>query len=347
MLAGHWQSLRRLGPTGIVLAAMLGMAFQAFGQEQPPAPEQASAAPAIEQSQPQPATNGVTTEQSKKQLKKQAKQQRRASGAATSSGPSMKEVFAGTLAAVVQASGGALLGGVAQLLTGQLVDWFSKKAAPDAETADQFDAAPGAAGTTAGPAPDPGQATQEPNPGLPGGIVAGLAFEVHRLEPGGATVPVDPVVHEFRTGERFVVYFRPSLPGRMDIYNINPAGRQVLIDTQDLAGGQLTRLGPYEFTATTGDEQLRLVMQPCSTPQLVSATRDIVRVPDTMPVQGGMGLQACSQFATRSLRSMPTRDIRKVTIEDGTQFALDPLSAEEVASGQVAPREVILRFRHL
>jgi hypothetical protein len=76
---------------------------------------------------------------------------------------------------------------------------------------------------------------------------------VHRLEPGGATLPVDPAVHEFRTGERFVVYFRPSLPGRMDIYNINPAGRQVLIDTQELAAVQLTRLGPYEFTAATGD----------------------------------------------------------------------------------------------
>jgi hypothetical protein len=347
MLPGHWQSFRRLGPTGIVLAALLGLAFQALGQEQPPEQEQATAAPAIEQSQPQPATIGVTPEQSKKQLKKQAKQQRRASGAASSSGPSMKEVFAGTLAAVVQASGGALLGGVAQLLTGQLVDWFSKKAAPDAVPADQFAAAQDADGTTAEPAPDPAQATHVPSSGLPAGIVAGLAFEVHRLEPDGATLPVDPAVHEFRTGERFVVYFRPSLPGRMDVYNINPAGQQMLIDTQDLAGGQLTRLGPYEFTATTGDEQLRLVMQPCSTPQLVSATRDIVRVPDTMPVQGGMGLQACSQFATRSLRSVPTRDIRKVAVEDGTQFALDALSEEEVASGQVAPREVTLRFRHL
>jgi hypothetical protein len=143
------------------------------------------------------------------------------------------------------------------------------------------------------------------------------------------------------------VFFRPSLPGRMDIYNINPAGRQSLIDAQELAAGQLTQLGPYEFTAATGDEQLRLVMQPCSTPQLVSATRDIVRVPDTIPVQSGLELQTCNVSATRSARAVPTRDIRKVSMEDGTQFALDPLSAQELASGQVAPREVTIRFRHL
>lgn len=346
-LPGNWQSFRRPGPTGVVLAAMLGVTFPAIGQEQAPPQESTVMTPAADSSQLQPATSGVTPEPSKQQLKRQAKQQRRAAGTATASGPSMKEVFAGTLAAVVQASGGALLGGVAQFLTGQLVDWFSKKVGPDAAPADQFAAASAADGTTAGSAPDPGQAANEPNPGLPAGIVAGLAFEVHRLQPGGATVLVDPAVNEFRTGERFVVYFRPSLPGRMDVYNINPAGQQVLIDTQQLAGGQLTRLGPYEFTAATGDEQLRLVLQPCSTPQLVSATRDIVRVQDNVPVQGGIELQSCTTSATRSLRSVPTRDIRKVTVEDGTRFALDPLSDQEVASGHVAPREVTLRFSHL
>jgi hypothetical protein len=186
-----------------------------------------------------------------------------------------------------------------------------------------------------------------PEGAVPGSIAAGLAFEVHRLNPGGATMLVDPAVHAFRTGERFVVFFRPSLPGRMDIYNINPAGQESLIDTQELAAGQLTRLGPYEFTAATGDEQLRLVMRPCTTPQLVSATRDIVRVSDTAPDGSGIVLQACDLSATRSVRALPTRDIRKVTVEDGTQFALDPLTAEELASGQVSPREVTIRFRHL
>jgi hypothetical protein len=241
----------------------------------------------------------------------------------------MKEIFAGTIAAVVQASGGGLLTGVVQVVTGRLVDWFSQKL--------------GASGT-----PDPDLVMPaDPGQAAPGGIAAGLAFEVHRLDPDGATMLVDPAVHEFRSGERFVVFFRPSMPGRMDIYNINPVGQQTLIDTQELAAGQLTRLGPYEFTATTGDEQLRLVMQPCSTPQLVAATRDIVRVPDTVPAQAGMELQACNVSATRSVRAVRTRDIRKVVVEDGTQFALDPLSAEELASGQVAPREVTIRFRHL
>jgi hypothetical protein len=281
----------------------------------------------------------VSPEASRKQQKQQLKQQRRlqkqqlqAAGAGAPGSPTMKDVFAGTLAAVVQASGGALLGGIAQVVTGRLVDWFSQKLV--------------SGGASGQPSADPSAATAGEMPAAPAEIAAGLAFEVHRLESDGATTLVDPAAHEFRTGERFVVFFRPSLPGRMEIHNVNPAGRQMLIDTQELAAGQLTRLGPYEFTATTGDEQLRLVIHPCTTPQLVSATRDIVRVPDTVPQQDGLELQDCSAMVTRSVRAVPTRDIRKVTVEDGTQFALDPVTPEELASGQLAPREVTIGFRH-
>lgn len=312
----------------IVLAALLSVTAPAIGQESTPPPQ--------EQSAPADMSPELSKKQRKQQQKQLRQQQRVAAGVAPA-GPSMKEIFAGTIAAVVQASGGGLLTGVVQVVTGRLVDWFSQKLGASGAPADQFAVPPD--GATAAAPPDAGQAAL-------GGIAAGLAFEVHRLDPGGATTLVDPAVHEFRSGERFVVFFRPSLPGRMDIYNINPVGQQTLIDTQELAAGQLTRLGPYEFTATTGDEQLRLVMQPCSTPQLVAATRDIVRVPDTVPAQAGMELQACNVSATRSVRAVPTRDIRKVIVEDGTQFALDPLSAEELASGQVAPREVTVRFRH-
>jgi type II secretory pathway pseudopilin PulG len=335
----------------IVMAMLLGVTAPAIGQEPAPPPqEQPVALPEVAPPQEQPVPTGVSPEllkqqrkQQQKQLRqqqKQLRQQQRAAAGVAPSGPSMKEVFAGTIAAVVQASGGALLTGVAQVVTGRLVDWFSQKLDSGGATTEQFAAAAALDGTMVPPPPDPGQAA-------PGDIAAGLAFEVHRLDPGGATMLVDPAVHEFRSGDRFVVFFRPSMPGRMDIYNINPVGQQTLIDVQELAAGQLTRLGPYEFTATTGDEQLRLVMQPCSTPQLVATTRDIVRVPDTVPAQAGMQLQDCNVSATRSVRDVPTRDIRKVTEEDGTQFALDLLSEEEVASGEVAPREVTIRFRHL
>lgn len=304
----------------IVLAALVGVTAPAIGQESTPPPQEQSAPTAV---------SPELSNKQRKQQQKQLRQQQRVAAGVVPAGPSMKEIFAGTIAAVVQASGGALLTGVVQVVTGRLVDWFSQKLGPSG-------------------APDPDQVMPaDPGQAAPGGIAAGLAFEVHRLDPDGATMLVDPAVHEFRSGERFVMFFRPSMPGRMDIYNINPVGQQTLIDTQELAAGQLTRLGPYEFTATTGDEQLRLVMQPCSTPQLVAATRDIVRVPDTVPAQAGMELQACNVSATRSVRAVPTRDIRKVIVEDGTQFALDPLSAEELASGQVAPREVTIRFRHL
>ena len=340
----------------------------------------------------QPVPSDANGELTKKERKRLRKQQQQAMGVMTPAAPSMKDMFVSTVGAVVQASGGALLTGIAQVVTGRLVDWFSQKLGaapansydPNSYGANSYGpssygpAVP--VGQAAVPSPDPGMAPPYgASPAVPGayppaayppatyppatyptaaypdaaaavppaGIAAGLAFEVHRLDPNGATELVDPAFHEFHTGERFVVFFRPSLPGRMDIYNINPFGQQTLIDTQELAAGQLIRLGPYEFTAATGDEQLRMVMQPCSSPALMSATRDIVRVPDAVPVGAGIGLPACATMVTRSAGSVATRDIRKVTEEGGTSFALDQVSGDELASGQIAPREVTIRFRHL
>lgn len=365
------------------------------GQFAPPVPAIDSNAVYPPPAQPVPSdANGELTKKERKRLRKQ---QQQAMGVMTPAAPSMKDMFVSTVGAVVQASGGALLTGIAQVVTGRLVDWFSQKLGaapansydPNSYGANSYGpssygpAVP--VGQAAVPSPDPGMAPPYgASPAVPGayppaayppatyppatyppatyptaaypdaaaavppaGIAAGLAFEVHRLDPSGATELVDPAFHEFHTGERFVVFFRPSLPGRMDIYNINPFGQQTLIDTQELAAGQLIRLGPYEFTAATGDEQLRMVMQPCSSPALMSATRDIVRVPDAVPVGAGIGLPACATMVTRSAGSVATRDIRKVTEEGGTSFALDQVSGDELASGQIAPREVTIRFRHL
>lgn len=178
-------------------------------------------------------------------------------------------------------------------------------------------------------------------------LFAGLAYEVHALQANGASVPVNPATHVFRTGDRFVVLYRPTLPGRMDVYNVNPAGRRTQIDSVELAGGQLARIGPYEFAAMKGDEQLRLVLTPCSTPALALATRDIVRVSDAASEPGGgLKLTSCGGLVTRSIDGPTTRDIRKVAVEGTTGFALDPIAADERESGQLAPREVTIIFRH-
>jgi hypothetical protein len=329
-----------------IAASLLACGFSvaALGQQEEPAPPADTtvevAAPATVDVPVAPATAEQATDATKKEKKK--RKHNRSADAMGVAAPSMREVFAGTLAAVVQASGGALLTGIAQVVTGRLVDWFSDKLAPDAPALSGF---AGASGGEAQAGFDPTEQLV-PAAASTGEVFAGLAFEVHRVGAGGETSLVDPESHEFRTGERFVVFYRPSLPGRMDVFNINPAGQQTLIDNQQLAAGQLTRMGPYEFAAMTGDEQLRLVLSPCSTPALVTATRDIVRVPDTVTGDSAIGLVACDAVVTRSVRSMPTRDIRKVAVEDGTSFALDPLSAEELASGQAAPRELTIRFRH-
>ncbi|HUF20358.1 MAG TPA: hypothetical protein VMP00_06345 [Burkholderiales bacterium] len=176
-------------------------------------------------------------------------------------------------------------------------------------------------------------------------VFAGLAYEIHAQLPGGGTIPVNPATHEFRSGERFIVHYRPTLPGLVEVYNINPAGQQSQIDRVEVAAAQHATLGPYEFTATKGQDQLRLVLTPCSSPQLLATTRDIVRVESAAP-GNGLNLAACAPL-TRSATARPvTRDIRKVAVEDNTGFALDQVSAQEFSSGQLAPRELTIVFRH-
>jgi hypothetical protein len=173
-----------------------------------------------------------------------------------------------------------------------------------------------------------------------------VAYEVHALAADGAATPVNPATYAFRTGDRFVVYYRPSMPGRMDVYNINPLGQQTRIDSANMAAGQLTTLGPYEFTTTKGEDSLRLVLMPCSTNDLLVATRDIVNVSAGAPTAatpGGFSLSNCGAPATRSVT---TRDITKVAVDGTTNFALDPISAQEYSSGQVDAREVTIVFHH-
>ena len=165
---------------------------------------------------------------------------------------------------------------------------------------------------------------------------------------------MNAATHEFHTGDRFRVSFRPTLPGRLDIYNINPYGRETQIDSVEMAAGQLTTLGPYEFAATRGDEALRFVMTPCGTEQLLASTRDIVNVgpgvtadySTAAPASGGVSLQNCGAPTTRSVGQVKTRDIQKVGVDGTTSFALDPVSQVEMASGQLAPREFTVYFHH-
>jgi len=194
-------------------------------------------------------------------------------------------------------------------------------------------------------------------------IAAGGAYDVYAMRADGSEVPVNAATQDFRTGDRFKVYFRPSLPGRLDVYNINPNGRETRIDSTETAAGQLTTLGPYEFTATRGNEALRFVLAPCTSQQLMVATRDIVNVgpnagnpyaadpnsqaayPSTYQAAqpAGLSLGSCSNVATRGIK---TRDITKVGVDGTTSFALDPVSQSELASGRVAPREFTVYFRH-
>jgi hypothetical protein len=293
----------------------------------------------------------------------------------------MRQIFAESLAAVVSATGSSAANAVTAGLTGAISGWLDRKSRSRAGRSGSSYAAPSSGYPAAPrtqdypsypssqPAPAypaypayPSESPQQPSPAAqsevyagasptyPAGgsppIYAGIAYEIHLLAPRGGSAPVDPTTYVFRTGDRFQVLYRPSLPGRVDVFNVNAAGQQTQIDSTSVAAGQLATLGPYEFADLTGDETLILSLSPCSTPALMTATRNIVKVMDG-PVGGTAPLQlsACGGAATRGLRTK-TRDIRKVSVEQGTSFALDPLGASELSSGDVEPRQVTLTLAH-
>jgi hypothetical protein len=115
-----------------------------------------------------------------------------------------------------------------------------------------------------------------------------------------------------------------------------------------MPAGQMVALGPYQFTNGSGEESLRLVLSPCSNPQLITATRDIVKV-DAAPQPSAVGpavqLGDCGAPTARGLE-VHTRDIEKIGVEGTTSFALDPVSRNELKSGQVTPRQMTIVFHH-
>jgi hypothetical protein len=204
--------------------------------------------------------------------------------------------------------------------------------------------------TAAAQAPLGMPATSMP-PSTPSNLYAGLAYEVQAIGRSGETLTVDPATHYFATGDRFIVMYRPSLPGQVAIYNVNPLGQEKKIDAVNVAAGELTRLGPYEFRHNAGTEVMRLILSPCLNDGLMATTRDIVKVDDMQPVgaasppASALNLPSCSMVAAQSARPQ-TRDIVKVGAEEGTMFALDPVAQQEVQSGNYTARELTLTFNH-
>jgi hypothetical protein len=182
------------------------------------------------------------------------------------------------------------------------------------------------------------------NAGGRGDLHAGIAYEVHGIGRDGQGGPVDPLRHVFRTNDRFQVHYRPTLPGRIDVVNISPDGAESRIDTIEVAAGELATLGPYQFVGTGGKEILKIVLRPCSTPELLVATRNIVKV-STIAADRPVALAGCDDVVTRSIRARP-RSIKKVGTEGMTAFALDRVSSGEIANGSIAAREVTIHLRH-
>lgn len=211
-------------------------------------------------------------------------------------------------------------------------------AAPSYPTANP-PAAPVAGYPTPALSTAPAPSTANPSPTL----YAGIAFELHTLEAGGSETAVDPATHVFHSGERFVVYYRPSLPGKVHVFNVSPSGEVLPIETLTLAAGQLAKLGPYQLTDPVGDEALRLVLEPCSSPELVAATRNIVKAVDTGSAGSDLHIGSCQ---TSTQPPTAARNIVKATMDGSTGFALDPVNSQELASGHLAPRETTIAIHH-
>lgn len=243
---------------------------------------------------------------------------------------SARAVFGLTLASLLaQGIGSGLSAGLSEGLRGSIVRWFQNASAGSGAPVDVEPDQPRARADGAG-AP---------------ALQAGMAFEVHRLGRDGNSAPVEPERHVFRTGDRFVVYYRPTLPGRVSVHNVNGERVESRIDSAQVAAGQLAALGPYEFVGRQGDETLRIVLAPCTTPALMKTTRSIVKaqgaaLPTSQPRLGGCDDAPGQATAARA------RSIRRVAVDGSTAFALDPVSDGELASGALAPREVTIRLKH-
>lgn len=261
--------------------------------------------------------------------------------------PSTRSIFAVTIAALVaQGIGTGIASGLSQGIGGSILKWFT--GGESQATPEQSPVSPGPASS------DNAERSRERqrDTAATAPAHAGLAYEIHQLDRDGSSTAIDPSRHVFRTGDRFQLHYRPTMPGRVEVFNINPHGARSRVDAIMVAAGQLVALGPYEFVDAQGDETLKLVLSPCSTPALMDATRTIVRVSDAKAAAMGtaatgstVALADCGDVRTRGLHQRK-RSIRKVSVEGGTAFALDPLSREEMASGVLAPRELKIRLQH-
>ena len=191
--------------------------------------------------------------------------------------------------------------------------------------------------------PDMPQQMGQPPPPEESSLQAGVAYQVSVVGRDGSRVLVDPTQRSFVSGERVEVQYRTNLPGLVEVFNIDPMGREERIDQKQVAAAQLAVLGPYEFVNATGSETLRINLRPCLGGAAGSNTRSMVRAQVTPELAGA--LIGCDDPAMRQQR-VATRGIVKVAVEGGTNFALDPVSRNEIVSGQIAPREVNIRFLH-
>jgi hypothetical protein len=244
---------------------------------------------------------------------------------------SARSLFAATLVSLIaQGVGSGVSAGLSEGLRGSIVRWFSAKPAAARKPA-RGEAGQGRKGNRAASAP---------------ALQAGMAFEVHRLDRDGAPRAVEPASHVFRTGDRFLVYYRPTLPGRVSVHNVNGQRVESLIDGAEVAAGQLVALGPYEFVDRHGDETLRIVLSPCTTPGMTRTTRSVMKVQGAVATPMSEPMLAGCDGAPAQQAAVRTRSIQRVAMDGTTAFALDPVSEGESASGALAPREVTIRLKH-
>lgn len=242
-----------------------------------------------------------------------------------------------------------LIPAMASGLGGTLMNWFGQKIlTPSGQIQSQGLSGDGRLppGSIFAPVPDvvPPPAAPVGPPASQGELHAGIAYEIYVQGTDSQWIRVDPQTFQFATGQRLVVVYRPNLPGRVDVYNLNPLGQESVIDTLDVSGGQLVPLGPYEFSGQKGDELLKIVLTPCVSTQAPAITRDIVRVNDTDASALPFRLSQC--LPKSDAPPVGTRDIKKVAMEGGTAFGLDKISESELQTGNLTPRSLAISLQH-
>lgn len=141
----------------------------------------------------------------------------------------------------------------------------------------------------------------------------GIQVQVLKVAPNNKLVPINPVRHIFKEGDRFKVRVSVNTPGIIGFYNIDPKGEETFLGAWPIerafSAVELPYEGAFEFYKTKGDDLLIIAFKPCI------VTEDVKRA------------SALSGYS-RSIRYVETELSEKLSLDNQVSESLPMCSVQ-------------------